>query len=254
MELGRPGQKGTMIDTTSFVGPKDTAVYPKTNELFVGDTGGHGRVMVFDADKGTFKRMWGGFGNPPIVPGPDEHGQGGKFAGADVDDGGNPPQLTESHCMRVSNDGLVYACDGPNKRFQVFTIEGKFVAQKYINVGTKPKSTATGTIVDKPAAAVIDDLNDHHETASMLAFSTDPQQKYLFVEDRSQEKILILDRKTLEILGSVGDGPGRAPGQLYILHSIAVDSKGNIYTSEVNDNGNRRAQKFVFKGMAPVKK
>ena len=154
--------------------------------------------------------------------------------------------------MRVSNDGLVYACDGPNKRFQVFTLDGKFVAQKYINVGKKPKSTATGMTVDRPRNEVEDELNDHHETASMLTFSQDPQQQFLYVEDRSRQKILILDRKTLEILGEFGGGPGRAPGELYILHSISVDSKGNVYTSEVNDAGNHRAQKFVFKGMVPV--
>ena len=41
---------------------------------------------------------------------------------------------------------------------------------------------------------------------------------------------------------------GNYAGQFQWVHSIAVDSKGNIYTGEVG-NG-RRAQKFVFKGLS----
>src|SRR5262249_34362528 len=162
---------------------------------------------------------------------------GGRYAGKDVDDGGDPPQLTEAHCLRMSNDGLVYVCDGPNKRFQVFTTEGKYVAEKYIDIGKKPKSTATGMLVDRPAKQAEDELNDHHETSSYLGISTDPGQRFLYVVDRSQQTIEILDRKTLEVLGQIG-GIGREPGKLYIIHSVSVDSHGNLYTTEVNNAGN----------------
>ncbi|MGH8168521.1 MAG: hypothetical protein ACREQ1_14870, partial [Woeseiaceae bacterium] len=43
---------------------------------------------------------------------------------------------------------------------------------------------------------------------------------------------------------------GRQPGQFFGVHSIATDSKGNIYTVETYEG--KRLQKFVFKGMAPV--
>ena len=46
--------------------PADAFVYPKTNELFVADGYGNRRVIVFDADTGAFKRMWGAFGNAPV--------------------------------------------------------------------------------------------------------------------------------------------------------------------------------------------
>lgn len=249
MQIGRSGQSKGLTDTQNFVGPTDIFVYPRTNELFVGDTGGHGRVIVMDADTGTFRRMWGGFGNPPTNPTSE--------AAADVDDGGDPPQLTEAHCLRISKDGFVYVCDGPNKRFQVFTIDGKFVSEVFINRGRKPSSivpvvTTTGSDFETKwgeayTAVAQEQLIDHHETASRLGLSTDPQQQYLYVYDRSRSKIIIFDRKTLTIIGEFGDGPGRAPGQFYIIHDISVDSQGNVYTGEVNINS--RAQKFVLKGM-----
>jgi hypothetical protein len=53
----------------------------------------------------------------------------------------------------------------------------------------------------------------------------------------------------MEILTNFGDG-GRQPGEFYAVHSIDVDSKGNIFTTETY--GGRRVQKFVYKGLAPV--
>jgi hypothetical protein len=90
-------------------------------------------------------------------------------------------------------------------------------------------------------------------TASRTAFSPDRDQKFLYVIDRPRQQIAILDRKSLQILGYVGDGIGSAPGSFYILHDVAADSKGNLYTAEVNDDGNRRAQKFTFTGMSAAK-
>jgi len=84
-----------------------------------------------------------------------------------------------------------------------------------------------------------------------IAFSKDPQQKYLSVADGRNQKVYVLLRETLEILTSFGDG-GRQPGQFYGVHSIATDSKGNIYTTETYEG--RRLQKFVYKGLAPVAK
>ncbi len=84
-------------------------------------------------------------------------------------------------------------------------------------------------------------------TTSRTTFSPDPQQRYLYVIDRRHQRILILDRKTLEILGYFGGGVGDQPGQFYVLHDMATDSHGNFYTAELKDGS--RAQKFAFKGM-----
>jgi hypothetical protein len=55
------------------------------------------------------------------------------------------------------------------------------------------------------------------------------------------------------VIGYAGDGIGSAPGSFYILHDVAADSKGNLYTAEVNDDGNRRAQKFTYTGLSKAK-
>jgi hypothetical protein len=60
-----------------------------------------------------------------------------------------------------------------------------------------------------------------------------------------------MDRQSLEILTQFGGG-GRQPGQFFAVHSIATDSKGNIYTTETYEG--KRVQKFVYRGMAPVTK
>jgi len=84
-----------------------------------------------------------------------------------------------------------------------------------------------------------------------IAFSKDPQQKFIYLADGANEKIYILLRDTLEILTSFGDG-GRQPGLFYAVHSIATDSKGNIYTTETYRG--QRVQKFVYKGIQTVAK
>jgi hypothetical protein len=61
----------------------------------------------------------------------------------------------------------------------------------------------------------------------------------------------IIDRQTLQELTTFGDG-GRQPGQFYGVHSIAIDSKGNLYTTETWEG--KRLQRFVYKGVSPVTK
>ena len=265
MQIGKSGQSKGLKDTENFVGPTDVMVWPKTNELFVGDTGGHGRVVVMDPDTGKFKRMWGAFGNAPVDPPAAASSGRGRGAAAppdeDVDNGADPQQLREAHRVRVSNDGMVYVADGPNKRFQVFTVDGKFVKQVYVERGKKPESvvpivTTTGSGFEAQWAEMYkavakEQLIDHHETASGVALSTDAEQRYLYVYDRSASKILIFDRRSLTKIGEFGGGPGRAPGQFYIPHDIRVDSRGNVYVAEVNVGA--RVQKFVLKGyMVPT--
>jgi hypothetical protein len=60
-------------------------------------------------------------------------------------------------------------------------------------------------------------------------------------------KVRILDRNTLDEVATFGDG-GRYPGQFFAVHSIATDSKGNVFTVESLEG--KRIQKFEFKGIA----
>ena len=75
--------------------------------------------------------------------------------------------------------------------------------------------------------------------------------RLLYVCDRANDRVHILDRDSLQVLTTFGEG-GRQPGEFYGVHSIAVDSKGNIYTGETYRG--QRVQKFVYKGLAPVTK
>jgi hypothetical protein len=85
-QIGHAAQKKSNQDTTSLWRPADVFLYAKTNELFVADGYGNHRVIVFDADTGAFKRMWGAFGNPPAddpAPAGDEGAAGPRHPAAE---------------------------------------------------------------------------------------------------------------------------------------------------------------------------
>ena len=219
MQIGKPFEGAGSNDLKNFKLPAKTLVDPETNELYVADGYGNRRVIVLDADTGAYKRHWGAYGNkpddtqlPPYKPGEPA-----------------PKQFrTPVHAVALSDDGLLYVCDRTNDRIQVFTKQGKFVKEAWV----EPKTMGDGSTFD-------------------VALSRDPGQKFLYVADGANHKVHVLDRESLEILTTFGDG-GRQPGQFYAVHSIATDSKGNIYTTETYHG--RRVQKFVYKGLAPVTK
>jgi len=219
MQFGRQGQSKGSNDTESFGRVAKIFVDPKANEAYIADGYGNKRVAVIDADSGKFKRYWGAYGNTP------DDTNIGRY-----DPNAPPAQQfrTPVHCAELSEDGFVYVCDRPNDRIQVFRKDGTFVKEAFI----AKRTLGDGSVWD-------------------IAFSKDPQQKYLYLADGKNEKIYILDRQSLQILTSFGDG-GRQPGQFFAVHSIATDSKGNIFTTETYEG--RRVQKFVYKGLAPVTK
>jgi len=244
MQVGRNGEKKTNQSTTNFWKPADVFVYPKTNELFVADGYGNKRIIVFDADTGAYKRMWGAFGNVPeddrpstskgAPPGRAEAAaaERSRIPAKEIDpkDPG-PTQFSTIHGVKVSNDGHVYAADRAGKRVQVFTLEGKYVAQAFVDRWCEEPHCGNG------------------QTVASVAFSADPDQRFLYVASRSPARIWVYDRKTLQPLTSFGR-PGVAPGEFYVLHHMTSDTKGNLYASEVQDG--RRVQKFVFKGITPA--
>jgi DNA-binding beta-propeller fold protein YncE len=233
MQIGHKSQSKGNKDTQNVNQAADTFVYTPTNELFVADGYGNRRVIVFDADTGAFKRMWGAFGNEPLdnVPAEPKVAEGDRVP-AKEQTGPGPLQFVRPvHAVRVSNDGLVYVSDRGGKRVQVFTLDGKFVMQRFIDRYCEAPHCGNG------------------QTVASTAFSADPEQRFLYVASRSPARVWILDRKTLEPLDSFGRN-GVAPGEFYVMHHMNVDSKGNLYVTEVQDG--KRIQKFVFKGLAPA--
>jgi DNA-binding beta-propeller fold protein YncE len=219
MQIGKPGQSKGSNDTENLRLPAKTYVDPQTNELYVADGYGNHRVIVFDAETGKYKRHWGAYGKMPndVNLGP--------YKPNDPP----PPQFRNPvHCAEISVDRLLYVCDRVNDRIQVFKPDGSFVKEMFIEKNT----LGSGSVWD-------------------IAFSKDAAQKYIYLADGENDQVHILDRQSLQVLTSFGDG-GRQPGEFYGVHSIATDSKGNIYTTETYRG--QRVQKFVYKGLAAVTK
>jgi DNA-binding beta-propeller fold protein YncE len=218
-DKNEPVYKGNSHDTENFGRVAKIFIDPRANEAYVADGYLNKRVAVIDADTGKFKRYWGAYGNKP------DDADIGRY---NPDDPPAKQFRTPVHCAELANDGLLYVCDRPNDRIQVFKADGTFVKETFI----AKRTLGDGSVWD-------------------IAFSKDPQQQFLYVADGKNERIYILDRQSLELLTSFGDG-GRQPGQFFGVHSIATDSKGNIYTTETYEG--TRLQKFVYKGLAPVTK
>jgi NHL repeat len=241
MQIGHGGRTKTNQNTEDFWMPAEMYVYPKTNELFVADGYGNRRVIVFDANTGQFKRMWGAFGKAPVdrtaaeppfgnPPGRRRPNPNRILAPQfDPKDPG-PSQFNTVHDVKVSDDGLVYVADRGGKRVQVFTVQGKYLTQVWIDRWCEQTGDGCGD----------------GQTAASVAFSADPQQRFLYVASRSPARVWVFDRKTLQPLESFGR-PGIGPGEFDVLHEMATDSDGNLYTTEVEDG--RRVQKFLFEGI-----
>ena len=174
--------------------------------------------MVLDADTGEFKRFWGAYGNTP-----DDTDLGRYDPHADP----APQFRSPVHCAELSLDRLLYVCDRVNDRIQVFEPDGTFVQELFVAKDT----LGAGSVWD-------------------IAFSRDAGQKYIYLADGVNEKVYIIDRASMQVLSSFGDG-GRQPGQFYGAHSIMTDSHGNIYVTETFEG--KRVQKFVYKGEGPIR-
>ena len=237
MQIGKGGPINTNADTENLWRPADMFVHAQTNELFVADGYGNKRIIVFDADTGAFKRMWGAFGNVPVDDSPAPPGEGGDAVPRPhpIGPDGAPQFTPPVHAVKVSTDGLVYVADRGGRRVQIFTIAGQFVDQVFIGRECRAPDCGNG------------------QTAAGLAFSQDPEQNYLYVANRSQAQIMVFDRRTLAFLDAFGSW-GSGSGQFGTLHHLSVDSKGNLYTAEVTplNPENRRVQKFTFTGFVPL--
>ena len=216
-QIGRPKQAPSSNDSTHFGQVAKISFDAKAGEAFVADGYGNKRVAVLDMKTGALKRYWGAYGNRP-----DDTNLGPYNPDAPLAKQFRNPV----HCAEPSTDGLVYVCDRPNDRIQVFKKDGAFVKEVRIT----PATRGDGSVWD-------------------ITFSRDPAQKYMYLADGKNERINVMDRQSLEILTSFGDG-GRQPGQFFAVHSIATDSKGNVYTTETYEG--KRLQKFVYKGVGTV--
>ncbi|HET8923493.1 MAG TPA: hypothetical protein VFN26_10915 [Candidatus Acidoferrum sp.] len=212
MQIGHPSADPPNSLRTDILGrPAGIEVDAEAHEVYIADGYMNKRVIVFDSDKGMFKRLWGAYGNQPN----------------DVDPGVYNPAATADqqfrnpvHCVHISKDGMVYVCDRVNDRMQVFTKRGRYVKEFTLRTQT----LGMGSVWQ-------------------VAFSTDEKQKYLFIDDGENNVIWTVLREDGSVVGQMGHS-GRNAGQFHWVHQIVSDSQGNLYTGEV-DTG-KRIQKFVL--------
>jgi len=209
LQIGKQGEGNDSNSTTRLGSPADVAVDVAAKEVYAADGYANRRIAVFDSETGAHKRHWGAYGKQPsdekIGPYNPERPPSQQF--------GNPV-----HCVRIDKDGLVYVCDRANNRLQVFRKDGTFVLEHIYEKMTR----GSGSMFD-------------------LVFSPDKEQKFIYMVDGMNGEIRIVERASKETLGRFGR-PGRQVGMFTVVHNIAVDRQGNIFTSEVNTG--QRVQKF----------
>ena len=209
LQIGQAGQSGGSNDTDNLGRPAGTHLDAEANEVYIADGYGTRRVIVYDAETGEYKRHWGAYGERP-------------------DDRKLPPYTSEAepirhfrspvHDVTVSDDGLVYVADRTNNRLQVFQKDGEFVTEAFVRAETLGSGSVSG-----------------------VTLSTDADQRWLFVPDGTNNVIWILNRTSLTVVDHFGR-LGKSAGQFYRLHNLDIDSRGNLYTTEVNVG--QRLQKF----------
>jgi DNA-binding beta-propeller fold protein YncE len=216
-QIGTQGEDRDSNSRTHYGRVAEIAIDVEANEAYFADGYQNRRVAVVDVATGAFKRYWGAYGNRPD-----------DSADVTYTPGVPGPQQFRGpvHCAEPSYDGLVYVCDRGGDRVQVFRKDGTYVREVVYN----PATLNQGSTWD-------------------IAFSTDPEQEFIYLADGQNFKISVIDRQSMEVLYTFGQG-GRQPGTFYAPHSIATDSSGNIYTTETYEGA--RVQKFVYQGIRPV--
>jgi len=223
-QIGRRHATGGNLSQEYLGNPAD--ISHDGESVLVADGYTNTRVIEFDSDDLSFGQLWGAYGTEP-----GSGTRGGAFdqsMATSTAEGGPDPQAAEFepmvHCVVRGPEDTVYVCDRRNNRVQVFR-EGPDGIEFLRNVVIAPETGGT-------------------RTASDVAFS--PDGTYVYVADMMNGRVWILTRSDHEIVGWFGRN-GRYPGQFIWLHSVDVDSEGNVYTTEVNTG--RRVQRFVFQGL-----
>jgi len=237
LQVGRKGRGTGSNDTANLGGAATLTIDRGANEIYVADGYVNHRVIVFDTVTGAYKRHWGAYGKRPDdgyftqagekLPSPFSGAVQHENRPSQYDpDGPPPPQFRIVHSVRIANDGLVYVCDRTNDRIQVFRKDGTFVKEAFV----ARKTLGSGSMWD-------------------IAFSTDPAQTFLVVNDGTNQQIWTLRRDTLAVVSAFGHA-GHGAGEFYGAHVMVSDSKGNLFVGETYEG--KRIQKFTYRGLGPA--
>ncbi len=210
MQIGHPSSDPIDIQRTDILGQvASLQVDDRAREVYLADGYGNKRIAVYDSETGAFKRLWGAYGSVPIDTNPGPYDPAAPIA---------TQFRNPVHCVRLSDDGLVYVCDRVNNRIQVFTKAGQFLREFFVRRETR----GNGAVWD-------------------ITFSKDRGQRFLLVIDGENNVVWTLDRASGTIVDKQFHN-GRNAGQFHWVHQGATDSRGNLYTGEVDTA--KRVQKF----------
>ena len=209
LQIGSAGQSAGSNDIDNLGRPAGFTIDEDANEVYVADGYGNRRIIVFDNTTGAYKRHWGAYGEIP---------HDDPLPAYDPDAEPIRQYRSPVHDVTISTDGIVYVADRTNNRLQLFEKDGTFIQEAFI----RPKTLGSGSV-------------------SGVTLSEDAEQRWLFVPDGTNNVVWTLNRTTLDVVGQFGR-LGKYAGQFYRLHNLAIDSGGNLYTTEVNVG--QRVQKF----------
>jgi DNA-binding beta-propeller fold protein YncE len=195
LTLGTPGEPGAAGKPFNM---PTAAVQAPDGDIFVSDGYGQNWIHRFSA-KGELVLSWGG-GDPVFI----QKFRGGPVTGVTATE---PGRFNLPHDVYVSPDGIVFVMDRENLRWQVFDLDGEYVAQ------------VNG--VNRPCDMAVDREGIFHIVGG----------GGVEIWTRAGEK-----------LGAWGE-KGHEPGQFkFGPHGCWIDGEDNLYIGEVG--GNEGLQKF----------
>jgi len=222
MQIGTKNVFDTTNHSTTLLNrPSDVYVDPSNGVIYISDGYGNRRVIVFD-HSGNFRRMWGEQGTV-----------------AEAEAGAPYRFLQVVHSVNIGIDDLLYVSDRKGDRIHVYTKQGQFVRNIWVRKGIGWRRDAEFIALGLGAAI---------GTAWDLDFSTDRAQTFIHNTDGEESLSWRIRRTASAPEGNFGR-PGHMPGEFTYIHTIAMDSKGNLYTAETV--GGRRLQKFKAQGNRP---
>ena len=162
-------------------------------DIYITDGYGNARVHVFSA-KGQLKRSWG------------EPGKG-------------PGQFHLPHGIAIDSEGRVYVCDREADRIQIFSPDGEYLSE------WKDTQRPTHLCFDSKGNAYVTELAWHEGDTS---YSLGPITK-----GKTRHARMSVYDKNGKMLSRWGTPQVTEPGSFAAPHGLALDSKNDLYVSEV---------------------
>ena len=131
--------------------------------------------------------------------------------------GTGPGQFYLPHGIAVAADGRVFVCDRENDRIQIFSPEGEYLSE--------------WTDTQRPTHLVFD-AKGRAFVSELWWYSGQTSRRQGPISQARPGRVSVFDPEG-RVLARWGGPEASAPGNLAAAHGIAVDSKGDVYVSEV---------------------